>query len=202
MSVTAWPSSLRPTRVDLSLQTNTQTFTSALDGSDQMAVLPGARWVATVTFPRLRGASARALRAFLAALAGPAGRFYLPVFDQPAAAGSASGSGVVSGAGQTGSSLVTSGWTASQTGLLLAGDYIQVGNALHMVTADVDSDGSGAATLSIAPPLRTSPADLAPIVTASPACVMALADDQQAAWAVQSPDIYAFTLACREPLDR
>lgn len=53
--------------------------------------------------------------------------------------------------------LYTYGWIASQTGLLLPGDYIQVGYRLHRVLDQVNSDGNGKATLNIWPSLRETP---------------------------------------------
>lgn len=79
-------------------------------------------------------------------------------------------------------SLVTDGWTASRTGLLKAGDVITIAgvNSVNPITrqstgalqtfvvlADVDSDGSGNATLTISPPIITSGAFQT--VTAAPA---------------------------------
>lgn len=196
-----WPSDLHPGSVEMSLRTNTQRYISELNGVEQASQLPGARWMATLGFDRRMGEKARILRAFFSSLLGPAGRFYLPVFDQPTPAGSAQGPGIVSGAGQTGSTLTTSGWTPDQAGLLLAGDYFQVGDELKILTADASSDAAGVAVLTFVPPLRTSPADAAQIVTTYPACVMALADDEQTRWAVTAPYKYGFGISCREPLD-
>lgn len=79
--------------------------------------------------------------------------------------GTQGGSGAVNGAGQTGSSLVTNGWTASVTNLLNQGDIITVAGVHRInpltrqstgdlrqfvVTAPVSSDGSGNATIPIA----------------------------------------------------
>lgn len=91
------------------------------------------------------------------------------------------GTPVVSGAGQTGEALDTSGWTASQNGVLKAGDLIQLGSGgstrLHRVLADVDSDASGLATIDIWPRLRASPADGSTVVTANAAGLWRLSDD-------------------------
>jgi hypothetical protein len=51
-------------------------------------------------------------------------------------------------------SLITTGWTASRSGLLLPGDYIQIGYRLHRVLDTVNSDSSGNATFEIWPSLR------------------------------------------------
>lgn len=68
-------------------------------------------------------------------------------------------------------SLITDGWTASQTGILKAGDVFTIAgvNAVNrksrvstgqlqqfVVTADANSDGSGNATFTISPPIITS----------------------------------------------
>lgn len=91
------------------------------------------------------------------------------------------GSPVVNGANQTGSSLITNGWTASAAVRLKKGDVFTCGvdavnpqslqdtGALRqfVVTADVSSDGSGNATIPIYPPIIT--AGPFQTVTASPA---------------------------------
>jgi hypothetical protein len=69
--------------------------------------------------------------------------------------------GAVNGASQTGSSLVSDGWTAS--GTLKEGDYITIASFPYamMVTADAAADGSGNMTIPIDPPMfvGTSPGD-------------------------------------------
>lgn len=83
--------------------------------------------------------------------------------------GAHDGTPLVAGASQTGSKIDTDGWTASVTGLLKAGDVITIkgvgeinpqsyettGRLQHfVVTEDVDSDGSGAATIPISPSIN------------------------------------------------
>jgi len=69
--------------------------------------------------------------------------------------GSGPGAPKVNGPGQSGTSLMTYGWTASQTGVMKAGDCFTVPgcDVLFRVTADASSDGSGLATLAIEPPI-------------------------------------------------
>jgi len=200
MSYPNWPVDLKPDRIEWRLVGNVQRFTSALTGGTQSLALPGARWVATVTFGRRQGAAARRLLAQMALLTS-AGRVWLPVFDRLTPYGTAAGAGVVEGAAQTGATLNTDGWTPSQTGVLLAGDYVQVGDGLHMITEDIDSDGAGAAALKLAPELRSSPADGATVITSAPRVLMELIDDQQSAWAVQAPAVYAISFGLREVFD-
>jgi len=69
--------------------------------------------------------------------------------------GSGLGSPKVNGNDQSGTSLMTYGWTASETGVMKAGDCFTVPgvDVLFRVTADVDADGSGLATITIEPPI-------------------------------------------------
>lgn len=81
------------------------------------------------------------------------------------------GTPVVNGANQTGSNLVTNGWTASVTGLLNVGDVFTLAGVYavnpqsrnstgalqnFVVTASVNSDGGGNATIPISPAITTS----------------------------------------------
>lgn len=69
--------------------------------------------------------------------------------------GTGTGGVTVSGAGQSGSSIVTAGWPNSTSNVARAGDLIKiagVGSTLQ-VTDDANSNGSGVATLNINPPI-------------------------------------------------
>jgi len=130
--------------------------------------------------PRKTRAQIAAWQAFGMALRGSYGSFYGYDPDAPTPRGSAPGAPLVNGADQSGYTLVTDGWTASQTNILRAGDWIEVGGLLRMVVADVDSDGSGNATLDISPGIGAgqSPADNAAIVTTNPKGKFRLVEDR------------------------
>ena len=168
-----------PTVVSFRLLHNTQSFESPLNRTVQTLELPGARWQAVVEWKNLVEADARIFKAFLASLRGAAGRFYLGDLSHGTPAGTALGTPLVKGASQTGTSLVTDGWSAGQTSLLLPGDYFSVNGELKIITAVCTSDGSGNATLSFAPPLRSAPADNAPITVINPVATFRLKDDEQ-----------------------
>ena len=89
--------------------------------------------------------------------------------------GALGGAGVVNGANQVGSSLVTNGWTINITGLFLRGNVITIGSGAtgtfavnpqnkqstgalrqFVVTANVNSDGAGNATIPISPAIITT----------------------------------------------
>jgi hypothetical protein len=180
--------------MDWGIITNSQTFRSPLSGSVQTLELPGARWRVTLTFNNLKRAERAALKAFLAQLRGPAGRFTLHNFAEPTPQGAATGTPLVNGASQTGASLATDGWTPNITGILKAGDYFAVGGELKIITADASSNGSGQATLEFEPPLRASPADNASITTSQPTATFMLQDDDQARGAYKGAvGSYSFT---------
>ena len=88
---------------------------------------------------------------------------------------------LVLGASQTGSRVAANGLPVSSTGILLAGDMVQIGNDRHMLTATLSSDSGGNGVMHITPPLRSSPANGAAIQIYQPLCKMMLAD-QTVGW--------------------
>lgn len=114
----------------------------------------------------VKSVSEPALKGFLANLANF--EIYLDQNAQAQTVGAYAGTGVVNGANQTGSNIVTNGWTASVTALFNPGDIVtfagvnavnplnRVSNGYLMqfvITAPVNSDSGGNATLPISPAL-------------------------------------------------
>jgi hypothetical protein len=156
-------------------------FASPLSNDVQRGENPGARWFATYSIKTAKRAEMNAVLAFLVKLRGGANSFY--GYDPAATTplGTGSGTPVVNGASQVGSSLVTDGWGNSET-VLMAGDYFTVNGEMKMVTEDVTSDSSGNATIQFEPVLRVSPPDNAAITVNTPTCKMRLIDDDQTQW--------------------
>ena len=111
-----------------------------------------------------RSVAEPALKGFLAAIANF--EIYLDQNVQPQTVGAYAGSGVVNGAGQSGSQIITNGWTASINGLLNVGDvitfagvynvnpqnYVSTGTLAQFVITQVqNSDSGGNSTLNISP---------------------------------------------------
>lgn len=176
MTQYTWPSDLPIASAEWGLQSNNQIFRSPLTGAEQVLELPGARWVVSLSFERDNPDVLAPLQALLVRLRGQAHTFSLHNHERPTPRGIATGTPLVNGASQTGSTLNTDGWTPSTTGILLAGDYIGIGSELKMIVADVDANGSGEAALSIEPPLRASPSDNDPIVVTRPTAIFRLAN--------------------------
>jgi hypothetical protein len=124
------------------------------------------------------------------------------------------GTPLVNGGSQTGSSLVTDGWTAAAASRLKQGDTFTIANVFHVnpqsrvstgvlqqfvVTADVSSDGSGNATIPIYPAITTTTAYQT--VNASPADNAAITVTGAASTVTPQHMIFhrdAFVLACAD----
>ena len=160
------PTSPAPQEVDLRPGATTGVSISPYTGQHQVYQYAAQAWRMDVRLPPMLREAAEPWIAFLLSLNGRFGTFTYGDPTGRVPRGTVPGTPLVNGASQTGQTLNTKGWTASQTGILLAGDYIQLGVELHRVLVDADSDGSGNATLDIWPNIRTSPADSSSIVTA------------------------------------
>lgn len=175
------------------LETNTQMFTSPLNKSIQTIQLSGARWRMDLTLRAMTKAEAAKWIAFFLQLRGMSETFYGFDPDWISNQGSARitpGTPLVNGAGQTGTSLVIDGCPLSVTGYLKAGDYYSVNGELKRLTADVNTNGSGQATLVGEPYIRISPADNAAVTVANPKAKMRLMDDSQLSWMSNQNGIY------------
>jgi hypothetical protein len=162
---------------------------------------PGEAWEAAIDFVPLKREDAEPLIALLVALNGREGSFLLgdPLGTTPR--GVASGAPKVMGAGQSGKVLVTDGWTPSTTGILKAGDWLQLGAGgsthLHKMMADANSDGSGLATLDIWPRLRSAPSDDAALIVHGAKGIWRLASNERE-WQMSVGKRYAFSVTCIE----
>jgi len=182
MATIAFPSNIIPDAITWGLRSNTQVYTSPLNGVIQTAELPGTRWVGTMSFSNLDVAEARILISFLAELRGSSGRFYIHDFTHPEPQGTATGTPINLTSGSTTTTIKSSGWTAS-TLILKRGDYVQFHNyELKLITSDVTSTAGGLADLPIEPPLRGTLTNSQTITTSEPQCLMLLDSDDQARW--------------------
>jgi hypothetical protein len=176
---------------------------SPFTAKQQVYKYTGQFWEADISLPPMKRADAEYWISFLLKLNGSYGTFLLGDPNGATARGAATGTPLVKGADQTGSELITDGWTTSTTGILKAGDYVQIGSSsssrLHKVLDDVNSDSSGNATLTLWPDLREAPSDNAAIVVSSPKGLFRLNDNAQN-WDVNEASIYGITFGAREAL--
>lgn len=161
------PATPAPAKIRLYPRAIVSSSVSPFTGAQQMYQHQGQVWQADITLPDMVRADAEPWICAFLQLNGRFGTFRLGDASAKTPRGVATGTPLVNGAVQTGQVLVTDGWTISTTGILKQGDYIQIGDRLHKVMLDVNSDSLGNATLDIWPRLRASPADNAPIITSN-----------------------------------
>jgi hypothetical protein len=75
---------------------------------------------------------------------------------------------LVNGASQTGSALNVKGATVNAAGQLLPGDWCEINQEMKRITAPFNAGAAGTGYLQFSPPLRSSPADGAPIIINKP----------------------------------
>jgi hypothetical protein len=191
------PAGLRSARFEL--VSNTAAHVSPRTKAAQVVERQGALWRATFKIKPMKRADAAAWTAFFASLRGMYGTFY--AYDPAATSplGSAPGTPLVKGASQTGHSLITDGWGLSESDILKAGDYIQLGDWYYMNVTDASSDGvgTGESTLEIEPQLRESPADNLAITTAAPKAIMRLGGNI-VGWDEDVAQLYGFSFSAIE----
>ena len=198
-----FPASIGVSSINIRAKTVVGVSSSPFTGQQQVYKHQGQWWEAEVSLPPMKRDEAEQVVAFLIKMNGQYGTFLMGDFLSTAPRGIGTGTPLVNGASQAGDELVTDGWTVSTTGILKAGDWIQLGSAstatLHKVLDDVTSDASGNATLNIFPNLRSAPDDNAAITISSPKGRWRLASNETD-YAIDNASIYGMTFACIEAL--
>lgn len=184
------PASPGFTDCDFYLETNTQRFTSPLSKATQRVKLGGDQWGSVYSLPKMNRRQASVWKAFFALCEGSVNTFNAFDPDRKEPLGPATGTPLVDGISQAGSSLTIDGCTPNVTGWALPSDLFSVNGELKEITAPVNTNGSGQATVYFKPALRSSPADNAPLNFLKPTCTMALVDDMQAKWRCDRNGIY------------
>lgn len=162
-----WPTSPPPNQIKLSSVYPTLVSTSQ-SLKQQVRSRGGQRWKFEFAYTNLTRQQIAPIRAFVLALRG---QFNICTFAMPSsifdtAQGTWPGVPKVNGANQVGRSILAKGFTATQTGVAIADDFLQFASdpKVYGVVANANSDGSGNATLSIEPALMQSPADSSNLV--------------------------------------
>jgi len=175
------PTNIGFARFNLTRASRNAVSESPFTFAQQVLTYPGQRWVADVTLPPLDRTDVDVWRSFFVKLNGREHTFNMGDPLSKTAKGSAGGTPLVNGGSQTGKNLVVDGAAASQTRWLLAGDYIQLGTGgnarLYMVTDDVNTNGSGEATIPIWPDIQITPADNDPVVVSNTVGTFRLTSD-------------------------
>lgn len=194
-----------PASASFRIVRSTSSSVSPFTFRQQVYNFGGERWEGNVTFPPMTSANAANLQAFFLEMQGSYGTFLYgdPNYLAQGARGLATGSPLVKGAAQTGNTLIVDGLANNLTGWLLKGDYIQIGAGtsarLYQVAADVNTNGSGEATLTIYPALRSSPADNAAVVVNGAVGCFRLTDNV-GEWLVEEGNLYNFSFGFVEAI--
>ncbi len=157
------PTTPSPSEIRIAPRSIVSLAVSPFSGAQQAYQHQGQFWQADISLPPMRRESAAPWIAAFLQLNGRYGTFRLGNEAMQTPRGAATGTPRVKGASQSGQTLITDGWTASVTGILKQGDYIQIEDRLYMIMVDANSDGTGNATLDIWPRLRAAPLDNAVI---------------------------------------
>lgn len=129
----------------------------------KVQVHQGEAWEIQGTIDLLNREQAEEYNAWLLSLNGREGTFTTIIPGSETPRGVATGTPLINGASQTGQDIDTDGWSPSVTGILKAGDFVQVGTGLntklHKQLVDADSNASGEVTLTLAPEVRVAYSD-------------------------------------------
>jgi hypothetical protein len=169
------------TRVTWGTRSAVAMFASPFTGQQQIFQHPMQMLTVSIEMPPMKRDTASVFLGALLSLQGTRGTFLFGDPAYPTPRGIGTGTPLIAGGSQTGTTLLTDGWTAAQTGIMRAGDWVQIGSGstrqLCMVLVDANSDGSGAATLELFPRVRTAFADNTALTVSSPLGVFRLAED-------------------------
>ena len=194
MATITYPSSPKPNGMSWRLVMPAQTNVSEWTGRRQTIASGRGWWECQLSLPPIVGTTnVNAWRAFIAKSRGKANDFQIPV--DPTAQSASTATPLVNGAGQIGRTLNSDGWPLSTT-VLVAGQFITINNQLLQLTENVTSNGSGVATLTFEPPIRTSPSDNAAIEYKNPFCLMYLVEEPTLS--VENGYVYSLSLNLRE----
>tara|TARA_R110002124_G_scaffold2441_3_gene15559 strand:+ start:1956 stop:2582 length:627 start_codon:yes stop_codon:yes gene_type:complete len=172
--------------------------------STQVHKFTGSKWYSTVTLPPMKRSQANEWLAFFMQLNGQFGTFTMGDPDAKAVQGTISNTVAVNADFAVGAYDVTiDGADASESQLFKKGDYVQFNSGatskLHMIIADVASNGSGVATLTIEPSLSAALSNNATVTYASPKCVMRMTNNELT-WSANHISLYGVSFSCEEVL--
>lgn len=197
--------SIVPSSASFRIARSTSSSVSPFTFTQQVYNFGGERWEGNVTFPPMTSANAAELQSFFLEMQGMYGTFLYgdPNYLAQGARGLATGSPLVMGAGQTGNTLIVDGLSNNLTGWLKKGDYIQIGTGvnarLYQSSQDVNTNGSGQATITLYPALRSSPADNAAVIVSGANGLFRLVGNT-AEWQVEEGNFYNFSFGFVEAI--
>ncbi len=170
-------------------------------GRVQTRKVGGHHWRLTARYPAMTRDQFAPIWSFLMEQEGRFGTFQVVPPDLVVPRGVATGIPNVAAPAASGTTVQTQGWTANVIGILKAGDVFKfAGHAkVYMVTADANTDATGAATLQFKPPLVQNVAGTESLVVIDVPFTMAMTGDVQE-YATRAPLLYTYELDLIEAL--
>lgn len=171
--------------------------------SGQAHAYAGKAWQADITLPPMKRTNAEQWIAFLLSLKGQLGTFYLgdPRACTPLGSARDADTILVNGAVSSGDTINIDSAPASQTDYLKAGDYMQIGTTtsrqLFKVLTNVDTNGSGQATVDVWPNVRTTISNNSAVTVQSAKGIFRLITNEQA-FSINEASIYGITFGAIE----
>ena len=171
--------------------------------SGQAHAYAGKAWQADITLPPMKRTNAEQWIAFLLSLKGQLGTFYLgdPRACTPLGSARDADTILVNGALSSGDTVNIDSAPANQTDYLKAGDYMQIGTGtsrqLFKVLTDVDTNGSGQATVDVWPNVRTTIANNSAVTVQSAKGIFRLITNEQA-FSINEASVYGITFGAIE----
>lgn len=182
-------------KVIVNLQYATSMTQSPFSGAQQSYDFGGSWWQAQCTLPPMSRAQAGQWKAFLLSLHGNYGTFTMGKAVDALPMGTATAATNNGGTVIRSNTMIVDAMGASKT--LLRGDYFSVSNYLYMIIADVTANGSGQATLTFEPALRTAVADNTNLTLSSPQGTWRMAASDTG-WTDDQMQTTGITFACLE----
>lgn len=167
MSTIYWPANIKIGSADYGISYDVQ-INVRRSGGVYTYGLPGARWVATITFDNDAETLQRPqIEALITSLRGGARRLSMPHFGRPVPRGTLRGSPVLNTLALPGQNTVQLG---NCNGGLLSGDILGIGGQLVMIEADTNPSG-GVMTAAVSPAIRNQVTAGTPVVWNRPEAI-------------------------------
>jgi hypothetical protein len=205
------PGPIYPSQADLKQFDGVGEFISPFTGQAEQQGFLDQHWELDLDWPAMTWPQFAALQALAGALHGKLGSFLWgpPLATGPRGLGSQAGSPTCVGIDSSNSNtLTTQSWLPNQNGVLLPGDFFQLGGGgsgnpsrlyQYVNPYPLGTTGGGAASIDIFPSLREAPAGGAVIVLINPQGTFRLADNRRSAPAKKTKT-FTFSMKCREAI--
>lgn len=192
-----------PGPATVNLESNQPTAVDyAESGKSQSRIIGGHLWKAKFTWSKMTREMLAPIFAFANKQRGRFGSFQIVLPNYATPLGVATGSPLVVGAHLAGAeSISIDGFTAATTGIMKANDILKFAghSKVYMVDADADTDGAGAVTLLLTPPLIADIADNE-VVTVNDVEFTMSFDDEIASWKGSAPNLATISADMTERL--